>query len=74
MHLNAREAMHIIELRTSLAGHSSYRKVCQTMHELLRKHANHHAIADSMKYVNLTEVELGRLDSENKTELTTKIT
>src|SRR5262249_34299833 len=29
MDMNAREAMHVIELRTSLQGHPAYRRVCQ---------------------------------------------
>src|SRR5262249_55716752 len=29
MDMNAREAMHLIELRTAPAGHPSYRRICQ---------------------------------------------
>ena len=32
MDMNAREAMHVIELRTAPQGHPSYRRVCQAMH------------------------------------------
>ena len=35
MEMNAREAMHVIELRTAPQGHPSYRRVCQTMHRLI---------------------------------------
>ena len=35
MTVNAREAMHLLELRTSPQGHPSYRRVCQEMHRLL---------------------------------------
>ncbi len=35
MQFNAREAMHLIELRTSTQGHPEYRKVCQQMHRLI---------------------------------------
>ena len=34
MDMNAREAMHVIELRTAPAGH---RRVCQQMHTLIRE-------------------------------------
>ena len=34
MRMNAREAMHLIELRSSPQGHPSYRRVAQEMHAL----------------------------------------
>ena len=33
MEMNAREAMHVIELRTTPQGHPAYREVCQQMHQ-----------------------------------------
>ena len=33
MEMNAREAMHVIELRTAPQGHPAYRRVCQQMHD-----------------------------------------
>ena len=35
MEMNAREAMHVIELRTAPQGHPAYRRVCQQMHTLI---------------------------------------
>src|SRR5262247_2751902 len=35
MQMNAREAMHVIELRTAPQGHPAYRRICQTMHRLI---------------------------------------
>ena len=35
MDMNAREAMHVIELRTAPQGHPAYRRVCQQMHPLI---------------------------------------
>ena len=32
MEMNAREAMHVIELRSAPQGHPAYRRVCQEMH------------------------------------------
>ena len=39
LRMNAREAMHIIELRTAPQGHPAYRSVCQEMHRLIAKPA-----------------------------------
>ena len=66
MEMNAREAMHVIELRTSPQGHPSYRRVCQEMHRLIRKH--HPAIADAMGHVNYSAVEFERRESEWRTK------
>lgn len=64
MDLNAREAMHVIELRTAPQGHPSYRRVCQMMHKLISDEAGHTAIAEAMKFVNYESVDLERLESE----------
>ena len=45
MDMNAREAMHVIELRTAPQGHPSYRRVCQLMHRAIADVAGHRAIA-----------------------------
>ena len=68
MDMNAREAMHVIELRTSPQGHPSYRRVCQMMHRAIADVAGHHAIADAMQFVDHSEVELERLQSERNLE------
>jgi thymidylate synthase ThyX len=68
MEMNAREAMHVIELRTSPQGHPSYRRICQRMHDLIRTEAGHPAIADAMRFVDHSEVELERLQSERALE------
>jgi len=68
MDMNAREAMHIIELRTSPQGHPSYRRVCQLMHRAIAEVAGHVAIADAMQFVDHSEVELERLQSERQLE------
>ena len=67
MHMNAREAMHVIELRTAPQGHPAYRRVCQTMHRLIREQAGHHAIADSLAFADHSDVELERLEAERAT-------
>ena len=67
MHMNAREAMHVIELRTAPQGHPAYRRVCQTMHRLIDEQAGHHAIAAALKFVDHSDVELERLEAERAT-------
>jgi thymidylate synthase ThyX len=64
MEMNAREAMHLIELRTAPQGHPAYRRVCQQMHTLIAEQAGHRAVAAAMTFVDHSEVELERLGSE----------
>ena len=68
MDMNAREAMHVIELRTAPQGHPAYRRVCQQMHRLIAEKAGHAAIAAAMTFVDHSEVELERLKSERELE------
>ena len=68
MDMNAREAMHVIELRTSPQGHPSYRRVCQMMHRAIAEQAGHRAIAGTMTFVDHSSVELERLQSERALE------
>ena len=64
MEMNAREAMHVIELRSAPQGHPAYRRVCQQMHTLIAEQAGHRAIAAAMQFTDHSEVELERLGSE----------
>ena len=68
MEINARAAMHMIELRTTPQGHPSYRRVCQTMHRLIAGQAGHGAIAAAMSFADHSQVELERLQSERASE------
>ena len=68
MDMNAREAMHVIELRTAPAGHPAYRRVCQQMHRLIADVAGHRAIAAAMSFADHSEVELERLKEERRLE------
>jgi hypothetical protein len=68
MHMNAREAMHLCELRSSPAGHASYRRVAQAMHRLIAEQAGHHAIAEAMSFVDHGTYELERLAAERAAE------
>ena len=66
MQMNAREAFHLIELRTTPQGHPDYRRICQEMHRLIRDVAGHKLIADAMKYVDYSSPELERLEAERR--------
>jgi len=68
MEMNAREAMHVIELRTAPQGHPAYRRVCQQMHRLIAERAGHSAVAAAMTFVDHSEVELERLKAERDLE------
>jgi thymidylate synthase ThyX len=68
MHMNAREAMHLIELRTTPQGHPAYRRVGQEMHGLIAGEAGHRAIAEAMRFADHSTVELERLEAERRTE------
>jgi thymidylate synthase ThyX len=66
--MNAREAMHVIELRTAPQGHPAYRRVCQAMHRLIAERAGHRALAATMRFVDHSAVELERLEAERRTD------
>ncbi len=69
LNLNARSAMHTIELRSTPQGHPAYRRVVQQMHNLIEQEAGHTAIAAMMSFVNhSTEAELERLEAERRAE------
>ena len=69
MQMNAREAMHLIELRTTPQGHPAYRIVGQEMHRLIAEQAGHTAIAEMLRFVDYSaEPELERLQSERRAE------
>jgi thymidylate synthase ThyX len=67
--LNARSAMHLLELRSQPQGHPVYRAVAQEMHRLIAEQAGHHAVAEMMSYVDRSsEPQLERLASERRAE------
>jgi hypothetical protein len=68
MEMNAREAMHLIELRTAPQGHPAYRRICQTMHRLIGEQAGHRVLADAMTFADHSDVELERLSAERTAE------
>ncbi|HEX5902599.1 MAG TPA: FAD-dependent thymidylate synthase [Actinomycetota bacterium] len=68
MQMNAREAMHLIELRSSPQGHPTYRRVARQMHDLISSTAGHRAIAGAMTYLDMSDVDLERLEAERRAE------
>jgi thymidylate synthase ThyX len=66
MNMNAREAFHMLELRTQQGGHPDYRAVCQEMHRQIRDVAGHARIANAMAYVDHANYDLGRLETERR--------
>jgi thymidylate synthase ThyX len=64
--MNAREAMHLIELRSGREGHPSYRAVAHALHAEIA--AVHPAVAAAMTHVDTgTEPRLERILSEIRT-------
>jgi thymidylate synthase ThyX len=64
--MNAREAMHLIELRSGREGHPSYRAVAHELHAQIAK--VHPAVAAAMTHVDRdTEPRLERILSEIRT-------
>ena len=68
MQFNAREAMHMLELRSSPQGHPAYRRVVLEMHRLIATQAGHRAVADAMTYLTTEAPTLERLESERRSE------
>ncbi|MFA5890989.1 MAG: FAD-dependent thymidylate synthase [Actinomycetota bacterium] len=68
MQLNARAAMHLIELRSSPQGHASYRAVAHEMHRQIAEVAGHRSVAEFMQFVDHSSVDLERLDAERRAE------
>ncbi len=68
--MNAREAMHVIELRSSPQGHPSYRRVAHDIARLIRDDAHHHLIADAIQFVDFSDTDLERLEAERRAERT----
>jgi thymidylate synthase ThyX len=66
MQMTAREAMHLVEIRSQPQGHPVYRRVAQEIHrEIARVHP---AIAAAFSYVSYEDVDLERLEAERRSE------
>ena len=67
MQFNAREAMHLIELRSQPQGHEDYRRIVAAMYRQIAEVAGHSAVAAMLTHVDLSEGVLGRLGAEEAT-------
>ena len=67
MQMNAREAMHLTELRSQPQGHPTYRRVAQEMHRLIAD--VHPTLGAAFTYVSHEDVDLERLEAERRTEV-----
>lgn len=68
MQFNAREAVHLLELRSSPQGHPSYRRVALEMHRLIDEQAGHRTVAAAMTHMTTEAPELERLEAERRAE------
>ncbi len=68
MEMNAREAMHVIELRTRAAGTPGLPPRLPADAPLIAEQAGHRAIAAAMQFADHSEVELERLGAERALE------
>ncbi|HXQ19845.1 MAG TPA: FAD-dependent thymidylate synthase [Acidimicrobiales bacterium] len=66
--MNAREALHLIELRSSTQGHPAYRRIAQQMYRAIAEQAGHQAIAAAMIHVDHGWSDLERLEGERRAE------
>ncbi len=64
--MNAREAMHLIELRSTPQGHPAYRRVAAELYRLIAEEAGHGLLGAAMSFVDLSGDDLGRLESEQR--------
>lgn len=64
--MNAREAFHLLELRSQASGHPGYRRIAQEMHRLIGEQAGHRLIADAMQFVDHNDYALARLEEERR--------
>jgi len=68
MQFNAREALHMLELRSQPQGHPNYRRVAQAMYRQIGDVAGHNIVAGMFDFMDLTAAEEGRLESERSLE------
>ncbi len=68
MQFNLREAIHLLELRSSPQGHPAYRRIALQMHRLIAERAGHRALAETMNHITTDAPELERLEAERRAE------
>ena len=68
MQFNAREALHMLELRSQPQGHPNYRRIAQEMYHQIANRAGHEIVAQMFKFIDLSAGEDGRLEAEKVLE------
>ena len=68
MQFNAREALHMLELRSQPQGHPNYRRIAQEMYHQIANRAGHESVAQMFKFIDLSAGEDGRLEAEKVLE------
>jgi thymidylate synthase ThyX len=68
MQFNAREAIHLLELRSGAQGHPAYRRVALEMHRLIAEQAGHRAVAEAMTHLTTHAPQLERLEAERRAD------
>ena len=58
----------MLELRSGPGGHPSYRTVAQDMYRLIADKAGHRLVAEMFSYMDMSDGEGGRLESERRIE------
>ena len=66
VHLNLREAAHLIELRTSVQGHPDYRQVAYNMYREIKK--IHPDLSKIIRFADKRGLDLARFEAEKKIE------
>jgi hypothetical protein len=62
--LNLREVYHLTELRSAPQGHPAYRRIAQALAAAVRE--IHPALAEGMRFVDMGDYALERLDAERR--------
>ena len=65
--INLRELYHMVELRTIAQGHPDYRYICQEIYKKVND--VHPLLTKGMKFVDLNRYELGRFETEKRSEM-----
>lgn len=62
--INLRAAYHLAELRSAPQGHPAYRQIAQAIYAHIR--AVHPTLAEAMRFVDMSDYALERLDAERR--------
>ena len=66
ININLRSLIWLTEIRSTPQGHTGYRRIAQEMFRKVKE--VHPTLAEYMKFVDLSEYSLGRLNAEQQQE------